>query len=88
MCEFAQAAARTRCGLKAKFESVAIRKGYKKSIIALAHKMMQIIYALLTSHKPYHDKTVDYEALSIARTAPRWIRMLNKHGFLGSPAAA
>ena len=87
LCEFAQAAARTRSGLKAKFESMAIRKGNKKSIIALAHKMLRIIYALLTSNKPYHDKSVDYEALNVARNAPRWLKMLAKHGFLGSPAA-
>ncbi len=36
LCEFAQAAARTRCALKAKFEVLAIRKGHKKSIVALA----------------------------------------------------
>ena len=41
LCEFAQAAARTRCALKAKFESLAIRKGHKKSVVALAHKMLR-----------------------------------------------
>ena len=41
LCEFAQAAARTRCALKAKFEVLAIRKGHKKSIVALAHKMLE-----------------------------------------------
>ncbi|MDA0629650.1 IS110 family transposase, partial [Acinetobacter baumannii] len=31
LCEFAQAAARTRCALKAKFDALTIRKGHKKS---------------------------------------------------------
>ena len=88
LCEFAQAAARTRSGLKAKFESMAIRKGRKKSTIALAHKMLRIIYALLSSRKPYQDRTVDYEALNVARNAPRWIKALTKFGFIGSTAAA
>jgi transposase len=35
LCEFAQAAARTRCALKAKFDSLNVRKGHKKSVIAL-----------------------------------------------------
>jgi transposase len=48
LCEFAQAAARTRCALKAKFEALAIRKGHKKSIVALAHKMLRTIYAMLS----------------------------------------
>jgi transposase len=88
LCEFAQAAARTRCALKAKFDALAIRKGRKKSVIALAHKMLRTIYAMLSSGSHYEDKTVDYEALSVARNAPRWIKMLRKHGFIGQPAAA
>ncbi len=88
LCEFAQAAARTRSSLKAKFDSLAIRKGHKKSIVALAHKMLRTIYAMLSAGTHYQDKTVDYEAQSVARNAPRWIKMLRKHGFIATPAAA
>ena len=88
LCEFAQAAARTRCALKAKFESLAIRKGHKKSVVALAHKMLRTIYAMLASGTHYQDRSVDYEALSVARNAPRWIKMLRKHGFMAESAAA
>lgn len=88
LCEFAQAAAKTRCVLKAKFESLAIRKGHKKSIVALAHKMLRTIYAMLSTGNHYQDKTVDYEALSVARNAPRWLKMLRKHGFIPTPATA
>ena len=88
LCEFAQAAARTRCALKAKFDSLAIRKGHKKSVVALAHKMLRTIYAMLASGTHYQDKSVDYEALSVARNAPRWIKMLRKHGFMAESAAA
>lgn len=87
LCEFAQAAARTRCAFKAKFESLAIRKGHKKSIVALAHKMLRTIYAMLATGTHYQDRSVDYEALSVARNAPRWMKMLRKHGFLATPAA-
>ncbi|NTV65712.1 MAG: IS110 family transposase [Oscillochloris sp.] len=86
LCEFAQAAARSRCALKDKFATLSIRKGHKKSIVALAHKMLRIIYAMLTDGTPYQDRTVDYEALAVQRNAPRWIKMLVKHGYL--PAAA
>jgi transposase len=55
LCEFAQAAARTQCALKAKFDSLAIRKGRKKSVIALAHKMLRTIYAMLSSGTYYED---------------------------------
>jgi len=86
LCEFAQAAARSRCALKDKFAALSIRKGHKKSIVALAHKMLRIIHAMLTNSTPYQDRTVDYEALIVQRNAPRWIKMLAKHGYL--PAAA
>ena len=74
--------------MKAKFESLAIRKGHKKSVVALAHKMLRTIYAMLAGGSHYQDRSVDYEALSVARNAPRWIKMLRKHGFMPAPAAS
>lgn len=82
LCEFAQAASRSRCALKDKFAALSIRKGHKKSIVALAHKMLRIVFAILKTNTPYRDRSVDYEALSVQKNAPRWIRMLKKHGFL------
>ena len=43
-----------------------VRKGYKKAIVALAHKMLRIIYAMLSNGTHYKDSTVDYEALTVA----------------------
>ena len=86
LCEFAQAAGRSRCALKGKFQALSVRKGHKRSIVALAHKMLRIIYAMLSKQKHYEDKSVDYEALMVARNAPRWLQMLVKHGYV--PAVA
>lgn len=72
LCEFAQAASRSRCALKDKFAALSIRKGHKKSIVALAHKMLRIVFAVLKTRQPYRDRVVDYEALSVQRNAPRW----------------
>jgi len=88
LCEFAQAAARTRSALKAKFDSMAIRKGHKKSVVALGHKMLRTIYAVLSTGSHYQDKTVGDEAMRVARNAPRWLKMLRKHGFIAAPATA
>lgn len=82
LCEFAQAASRSRCALKDKFAALNIRKGHKKSIVALAHKMLRIVFAVLKTNQPYLDRSVDYEALSVQKNAPRWLKMLKKHGFL------
>lgn len=86
LCEFAQAAARSHCALKGKFSALSVRKGHKRSIVALAHKMLRIIYAMLSKQTHYKDKSVDYEALMVARNAPRWLQMLVKHGFVPAPA--
>ncbi|UUZ69701.1 IS110 family transposase [Polaromonas sp. P2-4] len=86
LCEFAHAAGRSRCALKAKFQALSVRKGHKRSIVALGHKMLRTIYAMLSKKTHYVDKTVDYEALMVARNAPRWLQMLVKHGFVPAPA--
>jgi transposase len=88
LCEFAQAAARSRCALKDKFKALSVRKGHKRSIVALGHKMLRTIYAMLSKKTHYVDKTVDYEALMVERNAPRWLKMLVKHGFVATPAQA
>ena len=51
-------------------------------------KMLRTIYAMLSNGSHYQDKEVDYEALNVQRNAPRWIKMLRKHGFIATPAAA
>ena len=43
---------------------------------------------MLASGPHYQDKSVGYEALSVARNAPRWIKVLRKHGFMAESAAA
>jgi transposase len=85
LCEFAQAAGRSRCAFKDKFQALKVRKGHKRSIVALGHKMLRTIYAMLAKNTHYVDKTVDYEALMVARNAPRWLQMLTKHGFVPTP---
>lgn len=86
LCEFAQAAARSRCAFKDKFQALKVRKGHKRSIVALGHKMLRTIYAMLAKNTYYVDKTVDYEALMVARNAPRWMQNLEKYGYI--PATA
>lgn len=86
LCEFAHAARRTRCGLQAKYHSLAARRGNKRAIVALAHKMLRIIYFMIERRDYYRDSDVDYEALMVERNAPRWIHMLNRYGYL-TPSA-
>jgi transposase len=32
----------------------------------------------------YQDRNVDYEALVVQRNAPRWLKMLAKHGYIAT----
>ena len=50
--------------------------------------MLRTVYAMLASGAHYQDRSVDYEALSVAKNAPRWIKMLRKHGFMGQAQTA
>ena len=87
LCEAANAARRTKTVFRAKYESLVIRRGHKKTIIALAHKLVRTIYFVLVRRKPFRDSTVDYEAASVAKNAPRRIRALKKYGYWPQVAA-
>ena len=82
LVEFAHAARRTDSVFKAKFQSLVGRTGFKRAIIAVAHKILRTVFALLKNRVAYKDSSVDYEALVAKRNAPRWIRQLKKAGFL------
>ena len=87
LCEATKAARRTKTVFRAKYESLVIRRGHKKTIIALAHKLVRTIFCVLIWRKPYRNSTVDYEAASVAKNAPRWIRALKKYGYWPQVAA-
>jgi transposase len=65
-----------------------IRRGHKKTIIALAHKLIRTIYFVLARRQPYQAPIVDYEAAVVAKNAPRWIRALKKYGYWPTAPAA
>jgi transposase len=72
---------------KPKFQAIVVRRGHKRAIIAIGHKILRTIYFMLTRREHYRDFATDYEALSVQRNAPRWIKALTKFGFI-SPVRA
>lgn len=59
--EAAWAAAHTKdTYLSAFYHRIARRRGKKKAIVALEHKLLIIIYHVLLTNKPYHDLGADY----------------------------
>lgn len=85
LCEFAHAASRTKSVFKSKFQALVIRRGHKRAIVALAHKLLRTMFFMLKRREHYRDSVTDYEALAVQRNAPRWIKALTRFGFI--PAA-
>lgn len=86
LCEFAHAASKTRSVFKSKFQALIVRRGHKRSIIAVAHKLLRTMFFMIKRGEYYRDCATDYEALSVQRNAPRWIKALKQFGFI--PAGA
>jgi len=80
LCECANAARMTKSTLASKYRSLMVRKSHKKAIVAVAHKMIRLIYILLSRGQPYLDQAIDYAALSAKKNAPRWIKQLRAIG--------
>jgi hypothetical protein len=67
---------------KSKFQSLLVRRGYKRAIVAIGHKICRTIFFMLKRREHYRDRATDYEALSVQRNAPRWLKALIKFGFI------
>lgn len=61
-------------------KALAVRRGYCKATAATAHKMIRVFDRVLRNGVFYLDSETDCEAAMVQRNAPRWIRMLKKHG--------
>ena len=88
LCECANAARMTKSTLAAKYRSLMVRKSHKKAIIAVAHKMIRLIYLMLSRRQPYIDQGINYAAMSAKKNAPRWIKQLKSIGRWPSPKPA
>ena len=62
--------------------TLADRLGYKRAILATAHKLLRVIHAVLRDDRPYTNPGIDYACLVIERGTPRWLRVLEQYGFL------
>ena len=79
----AHGAARTRdCQFHTYHKALIVRRGYKRAIVATAHKLARTVFAVLRDAEPYRDPEVDYEALVVKRNAPRWLAKLAEFGIL------
>ena len=73
--------------LNALFHRIKRRGGAKKAIVAVAHKMIRLIFLLLQRRQPYIDPGINYAEMSARKNAPRWIKQLKAIGKWPSTAA-
>ena len=78
----ANAAIKTKSQFKGKYQSLVIRRGLKRSLIAIAHKLIRVTYTLLKRRQPYIDPDIDYEGLLVRRNAAPWLNKLADYGYL------
>ena len=83
LVQAANAAARTRgTYLKAQYQRLAMRRGHKRAIMALAHSILVIAYCLIVRKQPYQELGGDYfDKISPEKTAKRLIKRLEQLGF-------
>jgi transposase len=83
LVEAAQAAVRTQGSyLAAQFRRLAARRGIKKALVAVAHTLLGIIYALLTRGATYTDLGASYfDARDPHHTSRRLVARLEGLGF-------
>ena len=83
LVECAHGAARTNnCQFQAYHKALTGRRGYKRAIVATAHKLVRCVFAALRDGTPYRDPGTDYEALLVKRNAARWLRKLHEFDIL------
>ena len=72
LAECAYGAVRTRGSqFKGWHKAHAGRLGYKRGILAVAHKLLRTILAMLRDNEAYRDPGIDYQALVVHRNAAR-----------------
>ena len=70
LVECAHAAARTKgCQFQSYQKALTVRRGYKRAVVANAHKLARCVFAVLRDGRPYRDPAADYEALLVKRNA-------------------
>lgn len=86
LVQCAWAAARTQdCFLAALFHRLAQRRGAKKAAVAVAHRILEIVWSMLRHGTEYHERGGDhFDRLRPEHTAKKLARRLERIGFLVS----
>ncbi len=81
LCQVSNSACRTQSQFRSKYKTLVVRRGHKRTIIAIGHKILRIVFKVLQKLEPYKDPELNYEEIMVKRNAPRWIRALKDYGY-------
>jgi hypothetical protein len=73
-------------GQSARDMALIVRRGHKRSIVALAHRLLRTIFFMIKRREHYRGSATNYEVLSVQRNAPHWIKALTRFGFISAAA--
>ncbi|MCY4226452.1 MAG: transposase [Gammaproteobacteria bacterium] len=89
LTECALAAPRTRdWQFKGCHKAIHVRRGYQRTTVATAHKLLRTICSVLKNQSPCRDPDFDCEAVMVHCNAARWIRKLDEYGYWPCTSAA
>ena len=90
LCQAANAAARKRGSyLKDKFYRLKTRRGHKRAVLAIGHKILIAAYQMLATGANYLERTDSYlEQRDKSRTTKRLVQRLEALGYKVDLAAA
>ena len=79
-----QAAAQSKgTYLRDKFQRLKTRRGYKRALVAIAHKILVSAFHMLATGADYNDLGDSYlDSLDTKRTATNLVRRLEKLGYV------
>jgi hypothetical protein len=82
MTEIAWAAARTKESYPAAlYKRIAVHRGRKRALVALANSLLQVVWYLLTHRQPYRDLGADhFDRIHHQRLTQSLVRRLQKLG--------
>ena len=76
LTECALGAARTRDSqFHGYHDNMKARIGHKRTDLAMVHKLLRTIHAIIRDDHPYRDHYVNHESQLVMRNAARWLRM-------------
>ena len=82
VCEFANSAIKSKCQFRGKYKALTIRRGHKKAVVAVGHKLMGVVYSVLKNGNHYRDPGINYEKIMVEKNAPRWMKALKRYGYI------